>query len=44
MDQKKIHRAREEVMRQVQDKEEMRMQEELIKAIMVDSGITKTKV
>ena len=37
MDQKKIHRAREEVMKQIQDKEEMRMQEEKIGAIMVDS-------
>ena len=31
-------------MRQVQDKEEMRMQEEVIEAIMVDSRITNTKV
>ena len=37
VDQKKIHRAREEVMKQIQDKEEMRMQEEKIGAIMVDS-------
>ena len=31
-------------MRQIQDKEEMRMQEEKIEAIIVDSRITKTKV
>ena len=31
-------------MRKIQDKEEIRMQEEKVEAIMVDSRITKTKV
>ena len=34
---KKIHRARETVMKQVQDKGDVRMQEYVLEAIMVDS-------
>ena len=37
VDQKKIHRAKEAMMRKVQDRDEKRMQEEDIMAIMVDA-------
>ena len=44
VDAKKIHRAREVVMEKVQAKEEMKIEQEDIESIMVDSRITKTKV
>ena len=44
VDAKKIHRARESVIANIQAREEKRLEEEDIEAIMVDSRLTKTKV
>ena len=44
VDPKKVHRSREEVMKKVKAKEEREMQEGDIRAILIDSRITKTKV
>jgi len=44
VDAKKVHRAREVVMKKVQAKAEMKMEQEDIESVMVDSRITKTKV
>ena len=44
LDQKKIHRAREEVMGQVQEEQGIEQEQNEVKTIMIDSRITKTKV
>ena len=44
VDPKKIHRAREEVMRKVQSREKREILEGDVMSILIDSRITKTKV
>ena len=46
VDQKKIHRAKESMMRKVQERDQKKMQEDDIKVIMVDArcGVLTLKI